>query len=78
MHLLSAGFLKITKALNNVTKSSGEAIKLRCEAVGDPPPTRFEWLKNEAPIVEEKNRIIVKRYNVKVRYDFPVTHSRTQ
>lgn len=58
--------MKITKGLANITKASGEAVKLRCEATGEPPPTKFEWLKNEAPVSEEKNRLVVRRYNVKV------------
>lgn len=59
-------YLKITKGLTNITKSSGEAVKLRCEATGEPPPTKFEWLKYEAPIVEEKNRLVAKSYKIKV------------
>jgi len=62
------GRLKITKGLLNITKSAGDGIKLKCEATGEPPPTAFEWLKNEAPIEEEKNRLVIRKYNVKVRF----------
>lgn len=56
----------MTKGLVNITKASGDGIKMKCEATGEPPPTSFEWLKNDAPIEEEKNHIVIRRYNVKV------------
>ena len=62
-----SGYLKITKGLVNITKSSGEAVKLRCEASGEPPPNKFEWLKYEAPVREEKNRLIARSYKIKVK-----------
>ena len=50
------------KALSNTTRETGESVKLRCEVSGDPPPTRFRWYKNEAPVLEEKGRVVVKKY----------------
>lgn len=50
------------KALSNTTRESGESVKLRCEVSGDPPPNRFRWYKNEAPVIEEKGRVVVKKY----------------
>lgn len=50
------------KALSNTTRESGESVKLRCEVSGDPPPNRFRWYKNEAPVLEEKGRVVVRKY----------------
>ncbi|KAK6618580.1 hypothetical protein RUM43_012971 [Polyplax serrata] len=63
------GYLKIIKGLTNITKPAGEGVKLRCEATGEPPPTKFEWLKNEAPIVEEKNRLVARSYKLKGKHE---------
>ena len=39
---------------------------MRCEIVGDPPPTKIRWFKNEEPVVEEPGRIIIKKINPQV------------
>ena len=52
----------LIKGLTNITKDSGESIKLRCEVSGDPPPNRFRWYKNEAPVLEEKGRVVIRKY----------------
>jgi len=56
------GSLQMIKALSNTTKESGDSIKLRCEVTGDPPPNRFRWYKNEAPVLEEKGRVVIRKY----------------
>ncbi|GAB6022302.1 hypothetical protein CHUAL_006423 [Chamberlinius hualienensis] len=58
----SHGTLKLVRVLTNVTKESGDSVKLRCEATGEPPPDKFRWFKNEAPVREEKGRVIIRRY----------------
>ena len=50
------------KALGNITREMGDSIKLRCEVSGDPAPNRFRWYKNEAPVLEEKGRVVVRKY----------------
>ncbi len=57
-----SGTLRLLKALSNTTRETGDSIKLRCEVSGDPPPTRFRWYKNEAPVLEEKGRVVVRKY----------------
>jgi len=42
--------LRLLKPLRNMTLRAGETLKLRCEFAGDPPPTRFIWYRNEAPL----------------------------
>ncbi|XP_065569518.1 tyrosine-protein kinase transmembrane receptor Ror-like isoform X2 [Artemia franciscana] len=58
---LSPGSLRFFRQLPNVTKEVGDSIRLRCEAVGDPPPTRYKWFVNEAPLIEQKNRVIIRK-----------------
>ncbi|XP_063603462.1 tyrosine-protein kinase transmembrane receptor ROR2-like isoform X1 [Penaeus indicus] len=57
--------LRVARRLNNVTKDSGDVVKLKCEFTGDPPPTRFRWYKNEAPVIEEKGRVMDRKYEFK-------------
>ena len=57
------GTLHFVKWLSNMTKETGDSIKLRCEAVGDPTPTRIRWYKNDAPVLEEKGRVVVRKYH---------------
>lgn len=58
----NTGTLRMLKSLSNTTRESGESVKLRCEVSGDPPPNRFRWYKNEAPVLEEKGRVVVRKY----------------
>ncbi|XP_064625462.1 inactive tyrosine-protein kinase transmembrane receptor ROR1-like isoform X3 [Lineus longissimus] len=53
------GYIKVDFHLKNVTKYVGETVRLKCEITGDPVP-RYQWLKNDAPILEEKGRISMK------------------
>ncbi|CAL4076164.1 unnamed protein product, partial [Meganyctiphanes norvegica] len=57
--------LRFTRRLANLTKDSGETVKLRCEFSGDPPPSRYRWSKNEAPVQLQKQRVIERRYQYK-------------
>ncbi len=52
--------LSFLKELRNATKEAGDFLRLRCEVAGDVPATNFEWLKNGAPLIEEKNRVKTK------------------
>ncbi|XP_046670353.1 tyrosine-protein kinase transmembrane receptor Ror-like isoform X1 [Homalodisca vitripennis] len=56
------GWLRWTRALGNITKTAGDAVKLRCEVYGDPPPIKLLWYKNEAPLEPVKGRITVRNY----------------
>ncbi|XP_059479523.1 inactive tyrosine-protein kinase transmembrane receptor ROR1-like isoform X2 [Neocloeon triangulifer] len=55
------GTLRIVRPLQNVTKKVGDTVKLKCEAEGDPPPTRFRWLANDAPLQEKRNKVTVRK-----------------
>lgn len=55
-------FLRVERALVNITKDSGESVKMRCEVRGYPQPY-IRWYKNEAPLQEERNRIDVRYYS---------------
>jgi receptor tyrosine kinase-like orphan receptor 1 len=61
------GSLRFLKLLGNITKEAGESVKLKCEVTGDPPPTKIRWFKNEAPVIEEKGRLVARRYNPQVQ-----------
>lgn len=60
------GSLRFVKLFGNFTKEAGESVKLKCEATGDPLPTKIRWFKNEAPVIEEKGRLFIRRYNPQV------------
>ncbi|XP_076069681.1 tyrosine-protein kinase transmembrane receptor Ror-like [Oratosquilla oratoria] len=57
--------IRLVRRLINMTKDSGENIRLKCEFTGDPPPTKFRWYKNEAPVMEVKGRIVARKYQYK-------------
>ena len=52
--------LTFLKELRNITKIAGETLKLRCEVTGATPASSFKWYKNDAPLIEEKNRMKIK------------------
>jgi hypothetical protein len=62
-----AGSLRFLKLLGNITKEAGESVKLKCEVTGDLPPTKIRWFKNEAPVIEEKGRLVTRRYTPQVQ-----------
>ena len=45
---------------NYTNLRSGEQVKLRCEAEGEPPPQQFRWFHNERPLAEEKGKLRIK------------------
>jgi hypothetical protein len=53
-------FLKIERNLINLTKETTENVRMKCEFRGHPLPT-IRWLKNEAPIEQEKGKIQIKQ-----------------
>ncbi|XP_076645080.1 inactive tyrosine-protein kinase transmembrane receptor ROR1-like [Halictus rubicundus] len=58
-----SGTLKFTRTLTNISRDAGGVVHMRCEVVGDPPPTRIKWLKNEAPLEERRPKITIKKIN---------------
>lgn len=65
------GTLQFLKELTNITKNSGEILKLRCDVkVLDANLTlskiRTNWLHNEAPIDTSVKRIFIKTVPVSV------------
>lgn len=52
-------FLRIEKPLTNLTKESGDDVRLKCEFSGK-PKLKVNWYKNEAPIELETGKISVK------------------
>ncbi|XP_043201664.1 tyrosine-protein kinase transmembrane receptor ROR2-like isoform X2 [Amphibalanus amphitrite] len=42
--------IRLLKPLQNLTLTAGDTLKLRCEFTGDPPPNKFTWFRNEAPL----------------------------
>ncbi|KAL7644165.1 UNVERIFIED_CONTAM: hypothetical protein RMT77_004991 [Armadillidium vulgare] len=57
--------LRFVRGLTNLTKDTRNTVKLKCEVTGDPPPLKFRWYKNDAPVIEEKGRVIARRYQYK-------------
>ena len=49
--------LQFVYPMKNSTRTVGEALKLKCEVRGSPPPSEFRWFVNEAPLVEERGRV---------------------
>ena len=49
--------LQFVYPMKNSTRTVGEALKLKCEVRGSPPPSEFRWFVNEAPLLEERGRV---------------------
>lgn len=45
---------------------------MRCEVVGDPPPTKIRWFKNEAPLDEDRPKITIRKIHAQVRGELPL------
>ncbi|XP_015594291.1 tyrosine-protein kinase transmembrane receptor Ror isoform X2 [Cephus cinctus] len=60
------GTLKFVRAPMNMTKETGGVAHMRCEVVGDPPPTKIRWMKNLAPVQEEPGRVIIRKIHSQV------------
>ena len=56
-----SGTLKFIRTLANISKDAGGIAHMRCEVVGDPPPTKIRWYKNEAPLDEKRPKITIKK-----------------
>ncbi|XP_034188022.2 tyrosine-protein kinase transmembrane receptor Ror isoform X1 [Osmia lignaria lignaria] len=56
-----SGTLKFIRTLSNISKDAGGVAHMRCEVVGDPPPTKIKWFKNEAPVEEKRPKITIKK-----------------
>ncbi len=52
--------LSFVYPMKNASRTSGQALKLRCEVRGSPPATEFRWFANEAPLEERRGRVKVK------------------
>lgn len=58
---LPAGyFLNFLEPVNNITIVQGQTAILHCKVAGNPAPT-VRWLKNDAPVVQEPRRVIVRK-----------------
>ena len=52
--------IKFVYPMKNFTKLSGGKLNLRCEVQADPPVTKINWFRNEAPLKEEKGRVKIR------------------
>lgn len=58
---LPAGyFLNFLEPVNNITVVQGQTAILHCKVAGNPPPA-VRWLKNDAPVVQEPRRVIIRK-----------------
>lgn len=46
--------------MNNITIVQGQTAILHCKVAGNPTPT-VRWLKNDAPVVQEPRRVIIRK-----------------
>lgn len=46
--------------MNNITIVQGQTATLHCKVAGHPPPS-LRWLKNDAPVVQEPRRVIIRK-----------------
>ena len=53
-------FLNFLEPVNNITIVQGQTAILHCKVAGNPPPT-VRWLKNDAPVVQEPRRVIIRK-----------------
>lgn len=61
-----SGTLKFVRTLTNISKDAGGIAHMRCEVVGDPPPTKIRWYKNEAPLEENRPKITIRKIHAQV------------
>ncbi|XP_044938935.1 tyrosine-protein kinase transmembrane receptor ROR2 [Mustela putorius furo] len=57
---LKGYFLNFLEPVNNITIVQGQTAILHCKVAGNPTPT-VRWLKNDAPVVQEPRRVIVRK-----------------
>lgn len=53
-------FLTFLEPVNNITVVQGQTAILHCKVAGNPSPN-VRWLKNDAPVVQEPRRIIIRK-----------------
>lgn len=53
-------FLNFLEPVNNITIVQGQTAILHCKVAGNPPPN-VRWLKNDAPVVQEPRRVIIRK-----------------
>ncbi|KAM9098956.1 tyrosine-protein kinase transmembrane receptor ROR2 [Sarcophilus harrisii] len=53
-------YLNFLEPVNNITIVQGQTAILYCKVEGNPPPN-IRWLKNDAPVVPEPRRIIIRK-----------------
>ncbi|XP_069736046.1 tyrosine-protein kinase transmembrane receptor ROR2 isoform X1 [Phaenicophaeus curvirostris] len=53
-------FLNFLEPVNNITVVQGQTAILHCKVEGNPSPN-VRWLKNDAPVVQEPRRIIIRK-----------------
>ncbi|XP_071625867.1 tyrosine-protein kinase transmembrane receptor Ror isoform X1 [Temnothorax longispinosus] len=61
-----SGTLKFVRTLTNISKDAGGIAHMRCEVVGDPPPTKIRWYKNEAPLEENRPKITIRKIHAQM------------
>ncbi|KAL1456792.1 hypothetical protein WDU94_001493, partial [Cyamophila willieti] len=59
--------LEWVKPLSNMSKEAGQSLKIKCEVTGEPPPISLRWFKNDAPLLEDKKRILIKPFKSKFK-----------
>uniref|UniRef100_A0A8C6EYA8 Receptor tyrosine kinase like orphan receptor 2 n=1 Tax=Marmota marmota marmota TaxID=9994 RepID=A0A8C6EYA8_MARMA len=59
-YLQGSYFLNFLEPVNNITIVQGQTAILHCKVAGNPPPS-VRWLKNDAPVVQEPRRIIIRK-----------------
>uniref|UniRef100_A0A452UP96 Receptor tyrosine kinase like orphan receptor 2 n=1 Tax=Ursus maritimus TaxID=29073 RepID=A0A452UP96_URSMA len=57
---LKGYFLNFLEPVNNITIVQGQTAILHCKVAGNPTPT-VRWLKNDAPVVQEPRRVIIRK-----------------
>ncbi|XP_031215512.1 tyrosine-protein kinase transmembrane receptor ROR2 [Mastomys coucha] len=57
---LKGYFLNFLEPVNNITIVQGQTAILHCKVAGNPPPN-VRWLKNDAPVVQEPRRVIIRK-----------------
>ncbi|XP_006903373.1 PREDICTED: tyrosine-protein kinase transmembrane receptor ROR2-like [Elephantulus edwardii] len=58
--LESSYYLNFLEPVNNITIVQGQTAILHCKVAGNPPPS-VRWLKNDAPVVQEPRRVIIRK-----------------
>lgn len=58
--VFSGFFLEFQEPVNNITHFQGQTATLHCRVSGNPRPS-IQWLKNDAPLLQEQGRVTVRR-----------------